>query len=1006
MPPSPHSHENLDVAAATVTLSSGWRGLGSRLRPKRLMTVLATVFVLLLAAAMTVFTYRILDEEVQQSIQTLKQQANVLASNLAATCAESLLKRDYSSIEQLLLRAIQFPGIDEIQVSDAKGRILGNVMRENGQGHSSYDMVSLRIPDKADVSLEMRPGKMGGWHPIFRGELQGWGKVTHSLAAVAEIKRRIWTSNILFGGFLLACSAFLVLIILRRPMHSIERYASFADRIGKKHGEQVTVCTTSRELEGLGQALNRTSERLQEQDRAIQKALEDLERLAAFPEKSPDIVLSLTAMGTLQYLNPYGRRLLDEPNLAGGGIERLLPAGYLSLLAKCIEEDEAAREIEAECAGRTFLWTFAPIANRDLVHCYGIEITASKEAEERAKVALIDKTAAELASQTKSLFLANMSHEIRTPLTAIIGFSEALLDVNQSMSERIEGIQTINRTGKHLLNIINEILDLSKIEAGRLEVERLPVPLYPLLDEVAVLGRSQAEAKGIYFSVEPAFPLPRTLASDPVRLKQILLNLISNAIKFTEQGGVTLAVRHDAAAGRLMLAVSDTGIGISPEQLARLFQPFTQADASTTRRFGGTGLGLALSKQLAEMLGGSLAVESAPGRGSRFTVTLEIGAVEAFIHGPEEAQRQLHTAEDEGQERALSGSILVAEDNPDNQRLIALNTRRMGAELQVVENGELAVAAALARPYDLILMDMQMPVMDGMTAVRLLRAQGYGGPIVALTANATQQDRQNCLDAGCDGFLTKPIERQRFNETLGRYLNLAPAAPPEQDLEPLIPAMLSQDPGLGELMGHFLGRVTDCQRDLQQALENGDTEAVRRQARELKALGSNYLCPQITEIAGQLEFAATAGNGRAMRELLGKLGVLAKRIRLAVPPEAAADDAAPIISALLEEGPEMAEMVEYFLGRLPGYEQGLRAALGAGDLGSLKKQAHDLKAVGGGYGYPQVTALAVRLEAGSAEGRLEEARDLVTQFSRLARRIEAGASDSTQPSTKRDEHAV
>jgi signal transduction histidine kinase/CheY-like chemotaxis protein len=598
------------------------------------------------------------------------------------------------------------------------------------------------------------------------------------------------------------------------------------------------------------------------------------------------------------------------------------------------------------------------------------------------------------ASYAKNLFLANMSHEIRTPLTAIIGFSEALLDINQTMAERIEGIKTINRAGKHLLGVISDILNLSKIEAGKVEVERLPVPLFALLDEVAAMASLQAEAKGIYFRVDPVFPLPQTIESDPIRIKQILFNVIGNAIKFTEQGGVKLRVRHEPAAALLVVEVIDTGIGISPEQVSRLFQAFTQADASTTRRFGGTGLGLALSRQLAELLGGSIDVASLPGRGSSFTITLDTGAVGAFIHSSLEMRQLALPAEEEADLRPVRGSLLLAEDNSDNQRLISLKARRLGVEPTVVENGAQAVEAALAQPYDLILMDMQMPVMDGLTAVRTLRDKGYRGPIVALTANTSAQDRQNCLDAGFDGFLSKPVEQKRFEESVRSYLK-AESEDGGEDDEPIFPFLLLQDPGLAELMTHFLGNIEACHRDLQQALDAGDIGSIQRLARQMKAAGSNYKCPRLTELAGQMEFAATADNGQAMRKLAEQLARLVKRIRTHVPPQAsgqrAADAEPPLVSELLDEDPDMADLVEYLIGRLPGYEQTLQLALESGDFAALKKQAHDLKSVGGGYGYPLVTELAVRMESSALEGKLEDVSLQVEAFARLARRIRAGA---------------
>ena len=473
--------------------------------------------------------------------------------------------------------------------------------------------------------------------------------------------------------------------------------------------------------------------------RGIDRKNREIERLAAFPEKSPDIVLSLDAKGALQYLNPYGHRLLDEVGLSESGISALLPPDYHALLERCMELGSPSREIEAEYGGRSFLWTFSPTTSRDLVHCYAREITDHKRAEEQAKKAQFEKSAAEATSQAKSMFLANMSHEIRTPLTAIIGFSEALLNVKQSKVEQLEAINTIHRTGKHLLTIINDILDLSKIEAGGLEVERVSVPLFELVEEVAAMARHQVESKSIQFFVDPSFPLPKVIQSDPVRIRQILLNLLSNAIKFTERGKITLRVRYDTENGRLALQVADTGVGIKPEHLSRIFNPFTQADAGTARRFGGTGLGLSLSKQLAEMLGGTITVESNLDQGSCFTFTLDAGPVSILINSPEEAQQVRQPSMPDDNFNLLTGTLLVAEDNPDNQRLIALNARYLGVEVKMVENGEMAVAEALANPYDLILMDMHMPIMDGLTAVRVLRSKGYSGPIIALTADATLQ---------------------------------------------------------------------------------------------------------------------------------------------------------------------------------------------------------------------------------------------------------------------------
>jgi CheY-like chemotaxis protein len=286
-------------------------------------------------------------------------------------------------------------------------------------------------------------------------------------------------------------------------------------------------------------------------------------------------------------------------------------------------------------------------------------------------------------------------------------------------------------------------------------------------------------------------------------------------------------------------------------------------------------------------------------------------------------------------------------------------------------------------------MDMQMPVMDGLTAVRLLREKGYSGPIVAMTANAMQQDMQNCLNAGCNGFLTKPIERRKFSETLGAYLKLHVEDAPMHVVDLVFPPMLQRDPGLVKLMEHFLARMKDYCEALQQALSAGNSETLQQLAKRIKALGSDYMLPGIAEIAAKLEFASVTGNLRSVRENVARLKVLARQVGVAI--STVADDRSPIVSQLVQEGPDMADLLDYFMERLPGYMTDLQEALKSGDMAALKKQAHDLKAVGGGYGYPQISELAKKLEGAVAEGRQEEIETLVESFVKLARRVRAGA---------------
>lgn len=428
-----------------------------------------------------------------------------------------------------------------------------------------------------------------------------------------------------------------------------------------------------------------------------------------------------------------------------------------------------------------------PFDVKSTLQVFGARTTAEIERFDGEQLLRDAKDAAEAANRAKSEFLANMSHEIRTPMTAILGFTDLLVgDFAQDPEASVKAVQTIQSNATHLVTIINDILDVSKIEAGQLVIEEIETDPIAILSDVSELVTPRAHGKGIEIETRCDSPIPERIVSDPTRLRQVLLNLVGNAIKFTEVGSVEVCASCDAEARRLLFRVHDTGIGMTREQVEGItrFEAFTQADTTTTRRFGGTGLGLRISNALARMLGGTLTIQSQLGTGSIFEFSIATGdleGVEMREYSRESMQRQhaqrqdLERATKEKKQRPtpLSGmNILLVEDGPDNQRLITYHLMKAGAHVSVCENGKHALEffeSELSETTDVVLMDMQMPELDGYSATKILRERGCTLPIIALTAHAMDGDRQKCLDAGCCDCMSKPIDKKALIACCASY---------------------------------------------------------------------------------------------------------------------------------------------------------------------------------------------------------------------------------------------
>ena len=499
------------------------------------------------------------------------------------------------------------------------------------------------------------------------------------------------------------------------------------------------------------------------------------------------------------------------------------------------------------------------------------------------------KSEAEAVNRAKSHFLANMSHEIRTPLTAILGYTDLMLRGTPAENERVKNLRVVRRNGQHLLELINDVLDISKIEAGEMTVEILDCSPWQLVREVRSLLRHQAQAKNLDFKIDTDGPIPEYVKSDPVRLRQILLNLIGNAIKFTESGTVKVVVSmaepSPQGRDRIRFDVIDTGIGMNALQQKHVFQPFRQASISTSRVFGGTGLGLTISRRLARMLGGDVTVVSTLEVGSTFTLTIDAGTVKTddLIEGPLRMETLETVTAPAGAQwtRKLGGRILLAEDGVDNRRFISAILQQVGAEVTLVENGQQAFDHAMAardkdRPFDAVLMDMQMPVLDGYAAAQKLREAGYEGWIVALTAYAMSGDREKCLAAGCDDFVTKPIDVEQFLASLARHVanpRTGPVVakqtctsapdPSTVDAEGIIVSTLAGHPTLGGLVEGFVERLPKRLEELSSAFDSSDLGTLENLAHGLRGAGGTYGFKLLTEAAEKLEECIKQGGAHS-----------------------------------------------------------------------------------------------------------------------------------------------
>ena len=477
-----------------------------------------------------------------------------------------------------------------------------------------------------------------------------------------------------------------------------------------------------------------------------------------------------------------------------------------------------------------------------------------------------------------------MSHEIRTPLTSIIGFAELALESGQTMEDRLNGLKTIAQSGNHLLTIINDILDLSKIEAAKLGIEKLNFSPTQLLDDIKSLVQLQSQEKGLEFSINYSFPIPRKITSDPLRLKQIILNLCSNALKFTHDGSVQINVSADIEREQMSFEVIDSGIGMSNGNLEKMFEEFSQADVQTTRRYGGPGLGLSISRKLARLLGGDVTVTSQVGIGSRFKCTIETGEI-----SPEnilfrlDTQHSEKTSELENLLQKLHGRVLLAEDVEVNRLLFKTLLNRIGAEVTTVANGAEAVEYALKNQYDLILMDIQMPVMDGIIATKMLRERSVSVPIIALTANVMKEDQAKYTEVGFNGFVGKPVQRTELYAIVKQYLDICDFS---ETSEPIYPRPIDDNEIFSTLSKKYAKNVLpEFVNEARTHVSNQNWNELKQTIHKLKGTGSGYGYPCITELCKKVEFELAKEDWQSVKTLVSQLEKMQFRISLGVSTE-------------------------------------------------------------------------------------------------------------------------
>ncbi len=772
-----------------------------------------------------------------------------LAESVAASSAAFLSSQDPARLEDVL-RFIQKrnEGLHSIGLRTREGRLMVAV------GEHARNWVPVETGRAADGQVQVM---------LFAGEQQ-WGQLEMRFEPVSPpgLAGVLQTPLILLLAFCGTLCLFAFYIYLHRVLRHLDPAQAIPSRVRSA-------------LDSLTEGLL-----VMDQHQNIVLANDALTRLLGKDNEQ----LMGTPVGAIRWLDD------TERGLAG------TPPWTSALQTGTVQRDLHLKLRDAQGAIRSFVVNCSPVlatggkATGVLVSLEDITLLEQSRVELRSA-----KDEAEAANRAKSEFLANMSHEIRTPMNAILGFTELLRrGFGKSERESSRYLDTIHQSGKHLLGLINDILDLSKVEAGQLTVEKIACAPHEVIQGAMSELALKAQEKGIRLSMRLLTPVPERVQSDPARLRQVVLNLLSNAVKFTESGGVEVVLACNGTA--YTVEVSDTGIGMDPAKVEEMFDPFTQADVSISRRFGGTGLGLAISRRLARALGGELTGTSQPGVGTTMIFTFGTGPLEGvrLLEAVDiAAPRAAGAAATRVRWRIPSARVLVVDDGAENRELLSLVLTEHGLWVEEAENGQVALDKAAATNFDLVLMDMQMPVLDGYAATRELRGRGVRVPIVALTAHAMKGYEEEVLQAGCTVYLTKPVDIDALVQQVAQLLGgtaeqAAAAAEPSVfiDLTEVaeaaapIRSRFAGNAKLVPIVRKFAGRLREQLGNAREAADAGNLAEVERLAHWLAGAAGTVGYDAFTEPAREMEAAAKAGDAATADGVLQRLSRMAQQLEV------------------------------------------------------------------------------------------------------------------------------